>query len=169
MSRGNGRCMTRIKYRWLRNKSFDENIRRVPHSSSYDKILIFINFLIFVGHTSVSMCERMMANIQIIEATRKAFMSKKAFDVHPTKKHSEQDPFPDQLKGMWFCMKEEVLSPTEGRNVIKHFPLDGSGPKEMPIPKKFSDVYQKGCEKVEKEFNAKLHECFPSVRNVGST
>jgi hypothetical protein len=63
MSRGNGRCMTRIKYRWLRNKSFDENIRRVPHSSSYDKILIFINFLIFVGHTSVSMCERMTANI----------------------------------------------------------------------------------------------------------
>ncbi len=117
----------------------------------------------------MKMCERMMANIQIIEATRKAFMSTKAFDVHPTKKHSEQDPFPDHLKGMWFCLREEVVSCVEGRNVIRHFPLDGSGPKEIQLPKKCYDIYKKGCEKVTKEFNGKLHECFPSVRHVGST
>ena len=117
----------------------------------------------------MSMCERMMANIQIIESTRKAFMSKNAFDVHPTTKHSEQDPFPDQLKGMWFCMKEKVLAHRDGLNVTKHFPLDGSGPREVQIPKQCSDVYKKGCEKVEKQLSVKLHECFPGVRNVGST
>ena len=82
----------------------------------------------------MKMCEHMMANIQIIEATRKAFMSTKAFDVHPTKKHSEQDPFPDHIKGMWFCLREEVVSCVEGRNVIRHFPLDGLGPKEIQLP-----------------------------------
>jgi hypothetical protein len=111
----------------------------------------------------------MMANIQIIEATRKAFMSTKAFDVHPTKKHSEQDPFPDHIKGMWFCLREEIVSCVEGRNVIRHFPLDGSGPKEIQLPKTCYKVYKKGCEKVTKEFNGKLHECFPNVRHVGST
>ena len=115
------------------------------------------------------MCERTMANIQIIEATRKAFMSKKAFDVHPTKKHTEQDPFPDQLKGMWFCLKEKFVTSVEGRNVIKHFPLDSSGVKEMQCPKKCCEIYKKRCEKVTKEFNGKLHECFLGVRAVGST
>ena len=69
------------------------------------------------------MCERMMANVQIIKATRKAFMSKKAFEVHPTNKHAQQDPFPDQLKGMWFCLKEKVVSFVEGSDIIQHFPL----------------------------------------------
>jgi hypothetical protein len=56
------------------------------------------------------MCERLMANIQMIETVRKAFMSRDAFNVHPTTKHKEQDPFPDQLKGMWFCLKENMVS-----------------------------------------------------------
>jgi hypothetical protein len=77
----------------------------------------------------------MMANIQIIEATRKAFMSTKAFDVHLTKKHPEQDPFPDHIKGMWFCLGEEVVSSVEGTNGILHFPLDGSGPKRSNFPR----------------------------------
>ena len=92
----------------------------------------------------------MMANIQIIEVTRKAFTPTKALNVHPTKKHSEQDPFPDHLKGMWFCLREKVVSCVEGRNVICYFPLDGSGPKEIQLHKKCYDIYKKGCEKVPK-------------------
>jgi hypothetical protein len=60
-----------------------------------------------------------MANIQMIETIRKAFMSRDAFNVHPTTKHKEQDPFPDQLKGMWFCLKENVVSCIEGRELVK--------------------------------------------------
>ena len=56
----------------------------------------------------MKMCERVMANVQMIGAIRKGYMSHEAFDVHPTTKHKEQDPFPDQLKGMWFCLKEKI-------------------------------------------------------------
>jgi hypothetical protein len=107
-----------------------------------------------------------MANIQMIETIRKAFMSHDAFNVHPTTKHKEQDPFPDQLKGMWFCLKENVVSCIEGRELVKSFPVDGSDAKEVEVPNKFSSVYHKGCEKVEKEFDRKLHESFPSVRTI---
>jgi hypothetical protein len=107
-----------------------------------------------------------MANIQIVETIRKAFTSHEAFNVHPTTKHKEQDPFPDHLKGMWFCLKENVVSCIEGREVVKLFPIDGSNPKEVPAPKKYCDVYHKGCKKVEKLFDCKLHECFPSVRTI---
>lgn len=136
------------------------------------KILCYLSFIktsffyIFTGHTSVKMCERLMANIQMVETVRKAFMSREAFNVHPTTKHKEQDPFPDHLKGMWFLLKEDVVSCIEGREVVKMFPVDGSKPTEVPVPKKCCDIYGKGCKKVEGEFVRKLHECFPSVRNV---
>ena len=74
-------------------------------------------------------------------------MSRKAFDIHPTKKHAEEDPFPDQLKGMWFCFKENVLSCDEGRNVIQYYPLAWADGKEMQLPKKCCDIYTKGCKK----------------------
>ena len=106
---------------------------------------------------------------KLMKYLQKPSKAQLAFSVHPTKKHSEQDPFPDHLTGMWFCLREEVVSCVEGRNVIHHFPLDGSGPKEIQLPKKCYDIYKKGCEKVTKEFNGKLHECFPSVQHVGST
>ena len=73
------------------------------------------------------------------------------------------------LKGMWFCLKEKLVTSVEGRNVIKHFRLDGSSVKEMQCPQKCCEIYKKGCEKVTKEFNGKLHECFPGVRAAGST
>jgi hypothetical protein len=44
--------------------------------------------------------------------------------------------------------------------------VDGSDAKEVEVPNKFSSVYHKGCEKVEKEFDRKLHESFPSVRTI---
>ena len=91
------------------------------------------------------MCERVMANVQMIGAIRKGYMSHEAFDVHPTTKHKEQDPFPDQLKGMWFCLKEKIVSCVDGKATLKVFPFDGSESKNVPI-------------------NRKMHECFPSVR-----
>ena len=94
----------------------------------------------------------------------KFFMSKQNFNVHPTKKHKEQDPLIDQLKGMWFCLREDIVSCIEGRKVVKVFPLDGSNAREVQLPKACCEVYKKGCTKIEKEFKKKLHECFPIAR-----
>lgn len=131
--------------------------------------LMSLVFFLFTGHTSVKVCERVMANVQIIEAIRKIFMSRQAFNVHPTTKHKEQDPYVDQLKGMWFCLKEDVVSCIEGRNIVRSFPLDSSSPENVPPPKKYCDIYSKGYEKVKKEFSKKLHECFPSARNIAGS
>ena len=118
------------------------------------KILCYLSFIktsffyIFTGHTSAKMCERLMANIQMVEAIRKAFKSREAFNVHPTTKHKEQDPFPDHLKGMWFVLKEDVVSCIEGREVVKMFPVDESKPTEVPVPKKCCDIYRKGAKRL---------------------
>ena len=47
-----------------------------------------------------------MANIQLFDQIKKPYAENEAFDVHPTSKHKEWDSKPDQLKGMWFCVKE---------------------------------------------------------------
>lgn len=112
----------------------------------------------------MKMCERVMANLQMIGAIKKGYMSHEAFDVHPTTKHKEPDPFPDQLKGMWFCLKENIVSCVDGRTTAKFFPIDGSEFKNVSIPKKCSDIYHKGCKKVAEQFTRKMHECFPGVR-----
>lgn len=51
------------------------------------------------GHTTVSMCERLMANIDMLRLFRGAYMGKEESDVHQTSRHSEQTSFLDQLKG----------------------------------------------------------------------
>ena len=57
------------------------------------------------GHTTVNMCERLMANLDMMKYMRRSYMSKEGFDVHPTSRHSVQSSLPDQLKGAWFCLK----------------------------------------------------------------
>ena len=59
---------------------------------------------IISGHTTVKMVQRLMANIEIFGSTRECFQAREAFSVHPTTKHKEQDPFPDQLKAAHFVL-----------------------------------------------------------------
>ncbi|KAK3745448.1 hypothetical protein QZH41_016246 [Actinostola sp. cb2023] len=58
------------------------------------------------GHSSVKTCQRIMANVQFIGNVRRLYADKEAFDVHPQLKHTEQSAFPDQIKGMWFSLRE---------------------------------------------------------------
>ena len=58
------------------------------------------------GNTTVTKCERVMANIDLLKMVRAAHMGKEVFDVHHTSRHSEQTPFPHQLKGAWFCLQQ---------------------------------------------------------------
>lgn len=76
-----------------------------------------LHYYTYVYYDSVKTCELTMGNIYIIKTT------KKACEIHPTKQHTEQDPFPDQLKGMCFCLKEKLVTSVEVSNVIKHFQL----------------------------------------------
>lgn len=46
-----------------------------------------------------------MGNLDVLGATRETYASHQAFDHHTTTKHKEQSSFPDQIKGMWFCVQ----------------------------------------------------------------
>jgi len=64
-----------------------------------------LSFSLFghLGHTSVEVLKLLTVNLDALGAIRNAFGGREAFNVHPTTHHSEQDPFPDQMKGNWFC------------------------------------------------------------------
>ena len=68
------------------------------------------------GHTTVPMCQRLMANVDMLKLIRAAYVGKQGFDAHHSSRHSEQTSFPDQLKGAWFCLQrtpnEKMLNAT---------------------------------------------------------
>lgn len=105
-----------------------------------------------------------MANIQFIGNVRQLYASKEAFDVHPQVKHKEQSAFPDQIKGLWFCVREGLFDYEKGREDAILFQVDKTISK--PVPKSLVSVYDKGVKKVKDNFFRKLHECFPTVRKV---
>lgn len=93
--------------------------------------------------------------------TRKVFASKDAFDYHPTTKHKEQDPLPDQLKGMWFCICHKLFRHSPGRKATQ---LPISGDERKPVSQTHIGVIKKGEKKVVERFGEKLHACFPEFR-----
>lgn len=100
------------------------------------------------------MLKLLSANLENIGAVRRAFAGHGAFNVHPTTHHSEQDPFPDQLKGMWFCLNQKFFKPHE---------TDESAPLMMykdKVPPSLIDVYDKGQTKVKQNFHEKLFNTF---------
>ena len=114
------------------------------------------------GHTSVRMCKRLMANIQLFGQVRRAYADKEAFDVHTTSKHKEQDPIADQLKGMWFCIKEGFFQPQEDHTSVHKYNLQGK--REGSVAKSLRDVFDKGIEKIKQKFDQKMYECFVERR-----
>ncbi len=115
------------------------------------------------GHTTVNMCERLMANLDMMKYLRRCYMSKEGFDVHPTSRHSVQSSLPDQLKGAWFCLKRGFFE-NKGRQEVEHYPLENNGDASGKISKNLICVQQKGREKIKQNFKAKLYDCFPDLR-----
>ena len=115
------------------------------------------------GHSTVNMCERLMANIDLLKSVRRAYMNKQAFDVHNTSHHSVQSSLPDQIKGAWFCVQKEFFR-NKQRTEIECYPVDSKGNASGKVPKNLVDVIHKGKEEITSSFMEKLYECFPDLR-----
>ena len=92
------------------------------------------------------MCERLMSSIDLFKAARNAYSRREGFDDHTTKKHSVPDSFQDQLKGMWFCVKNAFKSETSGGSAGL-YALDCNGIPSGKVPDRLLDVEEKGKEK----------------------
>ena len=97
-----------------------------------------------------------MANVQLFGQVRRAYADKQAFDVHVTSKHKEQDPFPDQLKGIWFCFKERFFQAQKDNTSIHKY--NAQGQHDGRITKNLRNVFEKGIEKIEQKFDTKMYE-----------
>ena len=104
-----------------------------------------------------------MGNLNLLSSTRDAYSSQQAFDHHTTTKHKEQTPFPDQLKGMWFCIKNGFFKVTSGK-IPYQCPVKGVQSLQKPVLKTYFQVREKGEQKVREKFEEKLHDSFPSFR-----
>lgn len=117
----------------------------------------------FSGHTTVKMCQRIMGNIDLLKSCRAAYKSRESFDVHHTSCHSEQSPFPDQLKAGWFCLTKDFFA-NRGRKEVKAIPLGKKGAFQDKISSKVVSSYDKGVQIIKDNFKSKLYECFPDLR-----
>ena len=112
-------------------------------------------FLIILGHTTVKVLQRLMANIEIFGSTRKCLQLMEAFNVHPTTKPKEQDPFPDQLKAAHFVLERLFVTPDLSRSKVVKF----GDPKKSYIPISNIDVCDAGKRKVTENFERKKFCC----------
>lgn len=115
------------------------------------------------GHTTVTMCKRLMANIDMLKLIRAAYLGKEGFNVYHTSRHSEQSSYPDQVKGAWFCLRSNFFANAK-RQEVECYPLDKKGVAEGKLPNHLIDVIGKGKIKVKETFKEKLYECFPDLR-----
>jgi hypothetical protein len=115
------------------------------------------------GHSTVTMCERLMVNLDMIKAIRREYMGKDGFDVHHTSRHCVQSPLPDQIKGTWFCLRKGFFEDRK-RQDVECYPLNSKGCASGKVPKNLLDVVEKGKNKIKDNFKAKLYESFPDLR-----
>ena len=72
-------------------------------------------------------------------------------------RHKEQSSFPDQLKGMWFCVKNKFSEVSSGK-IPYQFPIEGSFAAPKAIPKLVIAVKQRGEKKnLKKNFTTASH------------
>ena len=77
-----------------------------------------------------------------------------AFNVHPATSHTEEDPFPNQLKGMWLCLKEQFFNQADNTDLIRA--ITEKNEVKGKVSLKVVDVYEKGKAKVVQNFERKL-------------
>ena len=104
------------------------------------------------------MLKLLTANLEALTAVRRSFGGHEAFNVHPTSHHTEQDPFPDQLKGMWFCLQKKFFDPPEDQTFVPK--LTNQGEEKGKVSTTLVDVYQQGKDKVTQNFGQKLFSVF---------
>lgn len=114
--------------------------------------------VVFLGHSSVNMLKLLTVNLEALGAVRGAFGGREAFNVHPTSQHTEQDPFPDQLKGMWFCLQKKFFDPPEDQSFIPQ--VSNQGQEKGKVSMTLVDVYKQGKVKVIQNFGQKLFSTF---------
>ena len=51
------------------------------------------------GHSTVTVCERIMGNLYLFKAVRKGYTARECFDIHHTSRHSVPSAIHDQVKG----------------------------------------------------------------------
>ena len=112
----------------------------------------------FIGHSSVNTLKLLCANLETVGRVRSAFSGHEAFNVHHTSHHTEEDPFPDQLKGMWFCTHKKFFRPDNDCSTVNVI-SDTCGETGI-LPARLFDVYGKGNEKVKLKFGRKLFDIF---------
>ena len=115
------------------------------------------------GHTTVAMCQRLMANVDMLKLIRAAYVGKQGFDIHHSSRHSEQTSFPDQLKGAWFCLQKEFFKNAK-RKDVECYPLDNKGIAKGVLPSNLINIDDKGKKKIKLTFKEKLYDCFPDLR-----
>ena len=118
---------------------------------------------LFLGHTSVRMCERIMGNLDVLGSVRSTYSD--PFHFHQTTKHEVQSLIPDVVKGMWFCLTNHFFNASTG-SIVVEFILGSSTGQRKPVSKFCMDVVMKGEKKVREKFESKLHESFPSFRLI---
>ena len=96
--------------------------------------------------------------METVGRVRSAFSGHEAFNVHHTSHHTEEDPFPDQLKGMWFCMHKKFFRPDNDCSTVKV--ISDTCEETGILPARLFDVYGKGKEKVKLNFGRKLFDTF---------
>ena len=102
------------------------------------------------------MLQRLMANIDLLIQTRKSFQARDAFNIHPTTKHTEQNPLPDQLKAAHFILRKRFFQCVPGRKTVEKF----GDPKKASISANNIDCYEIGKMKVVASFNRKLFNIY---------
>ena len=100
------------------------------------------------------MLQRLMANLDLVGVVQRAYHSREAFNIHPTSRHCEQDPFPDQIKAMRFILESKFLNPDPTRKTVEKYGSCGS------VLVSNVDAYATGKKKVKDNFNRKLFSLF---------
>ena len=72
-------------------------------------------------------------------------------------------PFPDQLKGALFCLKEKLFQNLKHIKDVKCYPVIGDDKRNGKVPKNFLGIREKGKDRVVADFTVKLYESFPDI------
>ena len=102
-----------------------------------------------------------MGNLNLFGLTRATYSNKEAFDYHPTSRHKEQSSFPDQLKGMWFCVKNKFFEVSSGK-IPYQLPIEGSSAVPKAVPKLVIAVKERG----EKKWKKNLKKNFTTASHL---
>lgn len=125
---------------------------------------LFLFCLFFEGHSSVNILKLLTVNLEALGAVRSVFGGQEACNVHPTSHHSEQDPFPDQLKGMWFCLQKKLFDPPESQYFVPQ--LTNQGEEKGKVSTMLADVNKQGKVKVTQNFGQKLFSAFKFLYDI---